>query len=98
MEIQEAFDSIREKLKAASARGVAPSIRVSGEDWVCTIEERNKKSVFIAKKDELVIVDMPSNNSEPKIERIAVPEDDRQKVIDRIKEAVTAAYGTLPTA
>ncbi len=97
MKLQEAFDNITAKLKAASSRGVAPSIRVSGEEWVCTIDERKKKSVFIAKKGELVLVDMESNKNEPEIHRISVPDSDQPKIIDRIKEAVIAAYGTLPT-
>ncbi len=96
MELQEAFDKITVNLKAASGRGVAPSIRVSGDEWVCTIDERKKKSVFIAKKGELVLVDMESNENEPEIHRIAVPESDQPQIIDRIKEAVTEAYGTLP--
>ena len=98
MELQEAFDKITVKLKAASGRGVAPSIRVSGDEWVCTIDERKKKSVFIAKKGELVLVDMESNKNEPEIHRIAVPESDQPQIIDRIKEAVTEAYGTLPVS
>jgi hypothetical protein len=98
MELQEGFDNITAKLKAASARGVAPSIRVSGDDWVCTIDELKKKSVFIVKKGELVLVDMESNKNEPEIHRISVPESDRPRVIDKIKEVVTEVYGTLPIA
>jgi hypothetical protein len=98
MEIQEAFDNITAKLKSASTRGIAPSIRISGDDWVCTIDERKTKSVIIAKKEELVLVDMELHANEPKIQRIAVPEDDREKVINRIKKVVTEVYGTLPAA
>jgi len=92
MEIEEAFDQIAMRLQAASGRGVTPRIRVSGEDWVCTIEQPDDKFVIIAKEKELLLVHMESQN-EPDIDRAVGDDYDKQDAIDRIRDAITTAYG-----
>jgi len=94
MEIGEAFDQIAARLKTSSERGVEPVIRVSGDDWVCTVDEPTKKTVIIAKEEQLVLVVMESTKAEPHIERIQAPEYSRQALIERIQEAITQVYGT----
>lgn len=93
MEIEEAFDQIAMRLQAASSRGVKPSIRVSGDDWVCAIDESGDKFVIIAKEKELLLVSMQPAKGEPDIDRVGPNGYNQQDVIDRIRQAVAAAYG-----
>ena len=93
MEIEEAFDQITMRLHAASGRGVKPSIRVSGDDWVCAIDESGDKFVIIAKEKELLLVHMEPTKGEPEINRVGSDGYNQQEAIDRIRQAVTAAYG-----
>lgn len=92
MEIEEAFDQIAMRLQAASGRGITPSIRVSGDDWVCTIEQPDDKFIIIAKEKELLLVHMESQN-EPDIDRAFGQDYNQQDAIDRIREAIAIAYG-----
>jgi hypothetical protein len=92
MEMEEAFDQIVMRLQAASGRGVKPQIRVSGDDWVCTIEQLNDKFIIIAKEEELLLVHMELQN-EPDIDRAVGEDYNQQDAIDRIREAITTAYG-----
>ena len=94
MEIEEAFDLISMRLQAASGRGVQPQIRVSGEDWVCTIDEPDEKFVIIAKQKELLLVRMESSKGEPDIDRARSDDYDKQDAINRIRDAIKTAYGT----
>jgi hypothetical protein len=94
MEIEEAFDQIAMRLQAASGRGVKPSIRVSGDDWVCAIDESGDKFVIIAKEKELLLVSMQPMKGEPDIDRVVAGGYNKQDVIDRIRQAVTTAYGS----
>ncbi len=93
MEIEEAFEQIATRLQAASHRGVKPLIRTSGDDWVCTIDVPNDKFVIIAKEEELMLVHMQSQKREPDIGRVAADDYVKQDIIDRIKKAITTAYG-----
>ena len=93
MEIEEAFEQIAMRLQAASGRGVKPSIRFSGDDWVCAIDESEDKFVIIAKEKELLLVSMQPIKGEPDIDRVGPDGYNQQDVIDRIRKAVTAAYG-----
>jgi hypothetical protein len=93
MEIEEAFDQIAMRLQAASGRGVKPSIRVSGDDWVCAIDESEDKFVIIAKARELLLVSMQPVKGEPEIDRVVADGYNQQDAIERIRQAVTAAYG-----
>jgi hypothetical protein len=93
MDIEEAFDQIAMRLQAASGRGVKPSIRVSGDDWVCAIDESEDKFVIIAKERELLLVSMQPMKGDPDIDRVRPDDYNRQDIIDRIRQAVTAAYG-----
>jgi len=93
---EEAFGLIAAKLKAARGRGIKPSIRASGREWVCAIEEQQKRFIIIAKETELMLVDMESKTGEPTIERVHIPDYDQQNVIEKVREAVAEAYGALP--
>ncbi len=93
MELEEAFEQIAMRLQAASGRGVKPSIRTSGDDWVCTIDEPGDKFVIIAKEKELLLVHMESKKGEPDIDRVVADGYSQQDAIDRIRQAVTTAYG-----
>jgi hypothetical protein len=94
MEIEEAFDQIAIRLQAASGRGVKPSIRVSGDDWVCAIDESGDKFVIIAKEKELLLVSMQPMKGEPDIDRVVAEAYNKQDVIERIRQAVTTALGS----
>ena len=93
MEIEEAFDQIAMRLQSASSRGVKPSIRVSGDDWVCTIDEPEDKFVIIAKEKELLLVHLQPMEGEPDISRAGGDAYNQQVTIDRIRQAITTAYG-----
>jgi len=93
MEIEDAFDQIAMRLQAASGRGVKPSTRVSGDDWVCSIDESGDKFVIIAKANELLLVSLRPTMGEPEIDRIVADGYKQQDVIERIRQAVAAAYG-----
>ena len=97
MEIEEALGKILTTMKAASGRGIKPAIRRDGQDWVCTVDDRQRKSIIMAKQNELILVDMESKKNVPHIERVNVPEYDQQNTIERIQGAMKEAYGTLPT-
>ena len=52
MNSEEAFDRILATLRTAKESGIRPLIRVSGKDWVCTIEDKQTKFIIIAKEEE----------------------------------------------
>jgi len=93
MEIEEAFEQIAARLQAASGRGVKPSIRTSGDDWVCAIDEPGDRFVIIAEENGLLLVHLESTREEPDIDRVGAEGYNRQDAIDRIRQAITTAYG-----
>ncbi len=93
MTIEEAFNEIKAKLKSASERGIKPSIKVSGKDWVCTLEDKLNKFNIIAREEELTLVTMEAKKGKPDVQRIHAPEYSQQAIINRIEEAVRSAYG-----
>ncbi len=88
MKIEEALAVVTSELKAASEKSIKPSIRVSEKDWVCTIEDKHRKFVAIAKEEELVLVSMKSNEVPPDVTRIRDPEYHQASFIERIKERI----------
>ncbi len=98
MEIEEAFDQIAMRLQAASGRGVDPSIRVSGAEWVCAIDERDDKFVIIVKEKELLLVHMRSDMPEPEINRVAMGAYTQEDIKDKVLQRIADAYGRLPSA
>jgi hypothetical protein len=86
MNIEEAFAEVTSALKAARDKGIKPSIRVSGKDWVCSLEDTRGKYVAIAKEDELLLVMMQANKGEPDVRRIKDPHYTQASFIERIKE------------
>jgi hypothetical protein len=92
MDIDEAFAHISEKFQAASRRGIEPSVRVSGPDWVCTIEDKQSKFVMIAKEGELTLVTMELKKGSPDVQRIFTSQYAQQEIIDRIQQLMDAAY------
>lgn len=92
MDIDEAFAHISAKFEAASGRGIKPSIRVSGPDWVCTIEDKQSKFVIIAKEGELTLVTLEFKKGTPDVQRIFTSEYSQQEIIDRIQQAMGAEY------
>jgi hypothetical protein len=96
MNIQEAFDHIVAKLKAARDSGVKPSVRTSGTDWVCTIGDEQTKFIIIAKKEGLMLVSMKPDKREPEVKRIDALEYVQKDVIEKIQEAISNQYGALP--
>lgn len=93
MEIEEAFDQISAKLAAARDRGTKPSVRESGPDWVCTLEDEQAKFIIIAKEGELTIVNMEYEKGSPDVQRIHELTYTRQKIIDRVERIMSEAYG-----
>ncbi|MBI4965930.1 MAG: hypothetical protein HY913_21810 [Desulfomonile tiedjei] len=89
MEIEEAFDKITSILTAASARGITPSVRVTREEWVCTIEDKQVKTNIIAKEGELIIVNMDLQKGRPEVDRCKAPDLAREKIVERIEKALT---------
>jgi hypothetical protein len=92
MDIDEAFAQISAKFQAASSRGIEPAIRVSGSDWVCTIEDKQSKFVVIAKEGELTLVTMEFKKGTPDVQRIFTSEYSQQEIIDRIQREMEAEY------
>ena len=93
MGIKQAFDKIVSILQEACASEIKPAVRVTRDEWVCTLEDSGKKSIIIVKEGELTIVQMELQKGEPEIERFAAPEYTRQEIIDRIQKAITEVYG-----
>jgi hypothetical protein len=93
MDIEEAFQKIPEKLKAASARGLKPSIRAAGKDWVCTVENQQTKFNVIAKDGELLMVSVESKGGAPHVTRIPAPGSTQQQLIDQVKKIVAEVFG-----
>jgi len=93
MGIEVAFDKIVSMLQAACASVIKPAVRVTRDEWVCTLEDSGKKSIIIVKEGELTIVQMELQKGEPEIERFAAPEYTRQHIIDRVQKAMTEVYG-----
>jgi hypothetical protein len=96
MNIEEAFGRITANLKAAKDSRIEPSIRVSGPDWVCTIDDKETKFVIIAKEGQLMLVSMKSKEGPPDVQRIQAPEHTQQDLINRVQKAITDIYGALP--
>jgi hypothetical protein len=93
MNIDEAFSQIADRLRAGSDSGVKPSIRTSGNDWVCTLEDQDTKFNIIAKEGELMIVDMESKGASPRVDRISAPGVTQQELIQRIQNAIEQVCG-----
>jgi hypothetical protein len=93
MEIEEAFAQLMSLLKEAGVRGIKPSVRVAGKDWVCTIEDKLMKINIIAKEGELLLVKMDLQKGRPNVQRFKAPEYSRQKIIERIQKAMTETEG-----
>ncbi len=96
MNIDEAFSHISAKLKAAKDSGIEPSIRVSGPDWVCTVDDKQTKFIIIAKEEQLMLVSMKSEKGPPDVQKIPAPDLTQQNLIDRIQKTITDIYGALP--
>jgi hypothetical protein len=96
MNIEEAFGRITANLKVAKDSGIEPTIRVSGPDWVCTIDDKETKFVIIAKEGQLMLVSMKSKEGPPDVQRIQAPEHTQQDLIDRVQKAIADIYGRLP--
>lgn len=92
MDIDEAFAQISLRFQSVSRQGIKPSIRVSGPDWVCTIEDKQSKLVIIAKEGELTLVTMELKKGTPDVQRIFTSEYSQQGIIDRIQQAMDAPH------
>ncbi len=92
MNSEEAFDHILATLRTAKESGIRPLIRVSGKDWVCTIEDKQTKFVIIAKEEELMLVSMKSKKSTPEVQRIHNPAYIQQNAIQRIQDMINQVY------
>ncbi len=97
MNSEEAFDHILSSLRAANDLGIRPLIRLSGTDWVCTIEDKQTKFIIIAKEEEFMLVSMKSKKSPPDVQRIHDPAYIQQNAIQRIQEIIADVYGDLAT-
>jgi hypothetical protein len=93
MDMEQAFEKIAKKLKLAKDCGTKPSIRSSGTDWVCTLEDKDTKFNIIAKEGELMTVNMESTEAAPHLERINAPGVTQQELIQRIQNAIAEVYG-----
>ena len=93
MNIDEALDEITKRLKEASGQGIKPAVRTSGNDWVCTLEDEEKRFNIIAKEGELMIVNMESKKAAPQVDRISAPGVTQQELVQRIQDAIEEAYG-----
>lgn len=93
MDMGQAFEKIAKKLQGGRDSGTKPSIRASGKDWVCTLEDKDTKFNIIAKEGELMMVSMESEETAPNIERINAPGVTRQELIQRIENAIAEVYG-----
>jgi len=89
VEIEEAFYRIATMLTEAGERGIKPSVRVTREEWVCTIEDKQTKTNIIAKEGELILVNMDLQKGRPDVQRIKAPEYSQQRIIERIEKALT---------
>ena len=86
MDIEQAFQEISAKLRAASERGIKPSTRAAGKDWVCTLEDKEIKLNVIAKEGELIMVTVQPKEIEPHLERYQAPGLSQQELIERIQK------------
>jgi hypothetical protein len=96
MNIEEAFGRITANLKVAKDSEIEPSIRVSGPDWVCTIDHKETKFVIIVNEGQLMLVSVKSKEGPPDVQRIQAPGHTQQELIDRVLKAITDIYGRLP--
>lgn len=88
MTVKQALSRIETRLKAAAAEGIEPTVRASGNDWVCTIEEEQSKFVIVVKENELMIVTLESHAGKPDIWRIHASDFSQGQIIARIKKAM----------
>jgi len=86
--IEEAFDRIASMLTDAGERGIKPSVRVTREEWVCTIEDKHTKTNIIAKEGELLLVTMDLEKGRPDVQRFKAPEYSQQRIVERIEKAM----------
>ena len=93
MEIEGGFSRISAELESARDRGIKPSVRESGPDWVCTLEDEESKFVIIAKEGELTLVTMKYEKGSPDVQRIHESAYTRQKIVDRVEHIIRDAYG-----
>ncbi|AFM24047.1 hypothetical protein [Desulfomonile tiedjei] len=92
MTLNEALDRIRSEFESAKAEGIKPSIRVSGEEWVCTLDRSRSKFVVVAKEKHLMLVHMVSKQKTPDVTRINVPDHSQQNLIDDVQKIVNTMY------
>lgn len=92
MTLNEALDRIRSEFESAKADGTKPSIRVSGEEWVCTLDRSESKFVVVAKEKHLMLVQMVSKQKTPDVTRINAPDHSQQNLIDDVKKIVNTIY------
>jgi hypothetical protein len=92
MDIEQVFEEIAKKLQGGKERGIKPSVRASGKDWVCTLEDQDTKFNIIAKEGELMMVSMESKETAPNIERTNAPGVTQQELIQRIQNAIAEVY------
>jgi hypothetical protein len=92
MDMEQAFEKIAKKLQVARDSGTKPSIRASGTDWVCTLEDKDTKFNIIAKEGELMMVSMESEETAPNIERTNAPGVTQQELIQHIQNAIAEVY------
>ncbi len=93
MNVDEAFGEIMERLRLEGGRGIKPSVRASGNDWVCTFEDQEKKFNIIAKEGELMIVNMESKKATPHVKRVSAPGVTQKELIQRIQRVIEEVYG-----
>ena len=76
-------------LTETGERGIKPTVRVTREEWVCTIEDKQTKINIIAKEGELILVRMDLQKGRPDVHRIKAPEYSQQRIVERIEKALT---------
>jgi hypothetical protein len=91
MNLEEAFANIISELEAARDKKIKPSIRISGKEWTCSLEDKHRKFVAIAKEEELVLVTMKSGKGEPAVTRVQDPAYKQESFIERIKQSISEA-------
>ncbi|HMK36286.1 MAG TPA: hypothetical protein VK463_14525 [Desulfomonilaceae bacterium] len=93
MEFEEAFSRIRFHLTDARKRGIKPSVRSAGTDWVCTLEDEHGKFNIIAKDGELILVSARTEKREPDLDRINTSQFVQKDIVERIMGAIAEIYG-----
>jgi hypothetical protein len=92
MTLNQALDRIRSEFESAKADGTKPSIRVSGEEWVCTLDRSESKFVVVAKEKHLMLVHMVSKQKTPDVTRVHAPEHSQRNLIDEVQNIMNTIY------